>query len=152
MLDDPGPAEASLTDGLSRLRALCLALPEATEKISHGEPTWFVRKVFVMFAGRHHDDRVAFWCAAPPGVQEALVGSDPQRFFRPPYVGGRGWLGVYLDVPGVDWVEVAEIVADAYRTVAPTRLATRLDGPGGPCAADAPADGPAAARSPGPAP
>ena len=114
-------------DPLPRLRALCLALPEATEKLSHGEPTWFVRKVFVTFAGRHHDDRVAFWCAAPPGVQEALVGSDPLRFFRPPYVGGRGWLGVYLDVPGVDWAEIAEIVADAYREVAPKRLAAQLD-------------------------
>ena len=121
-------------DPLPRLRAICLALPEATEKPSHGEPTWFVRKVFVTFAGRHHDDRVAFWCAAPPGVQEALVGSDPQRFFRPPYVGGRGWLGVYLDVPGVDWEEIAEIVADAYRTVAPKRLVAALDdgGPGRP--------------------
>jgi hypothetical protein len=124
MTDDPPHADA-----LSRLRALCLALPEATEKISHGEPTWFVRKVFVMFAGRHHDDRVAFWCAALPGVQEALVSSDPQRFFRPPYVGGRGWLGVYLDVPGVDWAEVAEIVTDAYRMVAPRRLAARVEEP-----------------------
>ena len=76
--DDPAPA------ALDQLRALCLALPEATEKLSHGEPTWFVRKVFVTFAGRHHDDRVAFWCAAPPGVQEASIGSDPRRFFRPP--------------------------------------------------------------------
>ena len=86
------------------------------------------------YAGRHHDDRVA---TAPPGAQEALVGSDPQRFFRPPYVGGRGWLGVYLDVPGVDRGEVAEIVADAYRTVAPKRLVALLDvggagRPGGP--------------------
>jgi hypothetical protein len=124
MVDDPAAGEP-----LARLRALCLALPEAIEKQSHGEPTWFVRKTFVMFAGRHHDDRVAFWCAAPPGVQEALAGSDPQRYFRPPYVGGRGWVGVYLDVPQVDWAEVAELVTDAYRTVAPRRLAARLDGP-----------------------
>jgi hypothetical protein len=118
-------------DVLDRLRALCLGLPEATEKISHGAPTWFVRKVFVTFADRHHDDRVAFWCAAPPGVQEALVGSDPDRFFRPPYVGGRGWIGVYLDVAGVDWDEIAELVTDAYRTVAPKRLAARLGEAGG---------------------
>lgn len=115
---------------LDRLRALCLALPEATEKMSHGAPTWFVRKVFVTFADRHHDDRVAFWCAAPPGAQEALVGSDPDRFFRPPYVGGRGWLGVYLDVAGVDWNEIAELVTDAYRTIAPKRLAAKLDDQG----------------------
>jgi hypothetical protein len=115
---------------LDRLRGLCLALPEVTEKISHGEPTWFVRKVFVTYAGRHHDERVAFWCAAPAGVQEALVGSDPERFFRPPYVGGRGWIGVYLDVPGVDWDEIAELVVDAYRTIAPKRLAAQLDADG----------------------
>jgi hypothetical protein len=114
---------------LERLRAICTSLPEVTEKPSHGEPTWFVRKTFVMFADRHHDDRLAFWCAAPPGAQEELVATDPQRFFRPPYVGGRGWLGVYLDVPGVDWAEIEEIVTDAYRQVAPKRLVARLDGP-----------------------
>ena len=112
---------------LERLRALCTALPEVTEKLSHGEPTWFVRKSFVMFADHHHDDRLAFWCAAPPGAQEELVAADPGRFFRPPYVGGRGWLGVYLDVPDVDWTEIAEIVTDAYRQVAPKRLVTLLD-------------------------
>jgi hypothetical protein len=108
------------TDPLEALRRLCLALPETTERPSHGEPTWFVRDrtTFVTYADHHHDDRLAFWCAAQPGVQEALVASDPERFFRPPYVGHRGWLGVYLDVP-VDWDEVAELVADAYRTVAP---------------------------------
>jgi hypothetical protein len=118
-----------MSDPLPRLRALCLALPEVTEKVSHGEPTWFVRKTFVTFADRHHDDRLAFWCAAPPGVQEELVAADPARFFRPPYVGGRGWLGVYLDVPDVDWTEIEEIVTDAYRQVAPKRLASRLDEP-----------------------
>jgi len=105
---------------------LCLALPEAQEKLSHGEPTWFVRKVFVMYANQHHDDRVAFWCAAPPGAQEALVASDPGRYFRPPYVGHRGWLGVYLDVP-VDWAEISEIVVDAYRMIAPKRLVALLE-------------------------
>jgi hypothetical protein len=113
---------------LERLRALCTALPEVTEKLSHGEPTWFVRKCFVMFADHHHDDRLAFWCAAPPGSQEELVAAEPGRFFRPPYVGGRGWLGVYLDVPDVDWTEIEEIVTDAYREVAPKRLVSRLDG------------------------
>jgi hypothetical protein len=112
---------------LERLRALCMALPEVTEKVSHGEPTWFVKKSFVTFADHHHDDRLAFWCAAPPGAQEELVAADPDRFFRPPYVGGRGWLGVYLDVPDVDWTEIAEIVTDAYRQVAPKRLVARLD-------------------------
>ncbi len=105
-------------DPLARLRRLCLALPEATERLSHGEPTWFYRekKTFVNFADHHHDDRVAFWCAAPDGVQEALVDSDPDRFFRPPYVGHRGWLGVYLDVP-LDWDEIETIVRDAHAVV-----------------------------------
>jgi hypothetical protein len=113
---------------IERLRSICLGFPEATERLSHGEPTWFVRDkaVFVMTADRHHDDRVAMWCAAPPGVQEHLVDAEPDRFFRPPYVGHRGWLGVYLDVP-VDWDEVAALVEDAYRTVAPRRLVAELD-------------------------
>ncbi len=113
---------------LERLRTLCLVLPEVTERLSHGEPTWFVRgkKTFVMFADHHHDDRLAFWCAAPPGAQEAMVSSEPERYFRPPYVGPRGWLGVWLDVPA-DWDEIAGLVADAYRVVAPARLVAELD-------------------------
>jgi len=115
-------------DPLPSLRRLCLALPEATERLSHGEPTWFVRDraTFVMYADHHHDDRLAFWCAAPPGAQTALVGSNPERFFAPPYVGHRGWLGVRLDVP-VDWDEIADLVLDAYRMVAPKRLLSELD-------------------------
>ena len=104
-----------------------MALPEVTERLSHGEPTWFVRdrKTFVMFADHHHDDRVAFWCAAPEGAQESLVAAYPERCFRPPYVGVRGWLGVYLDVP-VNWDEVAALVEDAYRVVAPKKLVAQL--------------------------
>jgi hypothetical protein len=111
-----------------RLQSICSAFPEVTERPSHGERTWFVRdkSVFVMAADRHHDDRVAMWCAAPPGVQEHLVSAEPDRFFRPPYVGHRGWLGVYLDVP-VDWDEIADLVEDAYRMVAPKRLVAELD-------------------------
>lgn len=108
-------------DPLGRLRALCDAHPGVTERASHGEPTWFVNgRTFVTYADHHHDERVAFWSAAPDGVQESLVEAAPDRFFRPPYVGQRGWLGVWLDVP-VDWDEVAAIVADAYRQVASTR-------------------------------
>jgi hypothetical protein len=120
------------TDPLEALRRLCLAMPEATERLSHGEPTWFVRgrTTFVTYADHHHDDRLAFWCAAQPGVQEALVASAPERFLRPPYVGRRGWVGVYLDVP-VDWDEIAELVTDAYRVVAPRRLVAELDAGGG---------------------
>ncbi|MFI9558420.1 MmcQ/YjbR family DNA-binding protein [Nonomuraea endophytica] len=117
-------------DQLERLRKLCLDLPETTERLSHGEPTWFVRdkKTFVMFADHHHDDRLGFWCAAPPGVQRELVAEDPEHYFRPPYVGHRGWLGVYLDVT-VDWAEIKEIVTDAYRMIAPKTLVKQLDAP-----------------------
>lgn len=106
-------------DPLEKLRSLCLALPETTERLSHGEPTWFVRdkKTFVMYANHHHDDVLAFWCAAPDGAQEALLSADPERFFRPPYVGHRGWLGVRLDVTPIDWDEIADLVAEAYRVV-----------------------------------
>lgn len=116
-----------MADAVDRLRALCLALPETTERLSHGEPTWFVRdkKTFVMLADHHHDDRFGFWCAAPPGVQAELLETEPERFFRPPYVGHRGWLGVYLDVT-VDWDEIAAIVREAYCCVAPKRLATAV--------------------------
>jgi hypothetical protein len=117
-------------DPLRALRTICLALPETTERLSHGEPTWFVRgkKTFVSYADHHHDDRLAFVCAAPPGAQQAMVAADPNRFFVPPYVGGRGWLGVYLDLDEpVDWDEVAELVEDAYRTVAPKKLVDELD-------------------------
>ncbi|MCK2240209.1 MULTISPECIES: MmcQ/YjbR family DNA-binding protein [unclassified Crossiella] len=116
-------------DPLSALRALCLALPDTTERLSHGEPTWFIRgkKTFVTYANQHHDTRLAFWCAAPPGAQEALIAEAPERYFRPPYVGHRGWLGVYLDVPGLDWAEIGELVEDAFRAVAPKTLLARLD-------------------------
>ena len=116
-------------DPLESLRKLCLALPETTERLSHGEPTWFIRgkKTFVMYADHHHNDVLAFWCAAPDGAQEALVTADPERFFVPPYVGHRGWLGVRLDVAEIDWDQIADLVVDAYRTVAPKKLLAELD-------------------------
>ena len=110
-------------DPLERLRQICMALPEVSERLSHGEPSWFVRgkKQFVTYANHHHDDRLAFWCAAPAGAQETLVESNPDQFFVPPYVGQRGWLGVRLDVP-TDWDEIADLVTDAWKVVAPKRL------------------------------
>jgi hypothetical protein len=116
-------------DTLARLREICLALPETTERLSHGSPTWFIRdkKTFVTFVDDHHGDGIlGIWCAAPEGVQQALVAEEPRRFFRPPYVGHRGWLGVRLDVD-VDWDEVGDIVEDAYRTIAPKKLVAELD-------------------------
>jgi hypothetical protein len=83
--------------------------------------------MFVTYAQHHHDDRVAIWCAAPKGVQRTLVESDPERYFVPPYVGGRGWVGYYLD-GAVDWDEVDELVLDAFLTVAPARLAALVKG------------------------
>ena len=115
-------------DPQEQLRRICLALPEVTERLSHGEPSWFVRgkKLFVTCANHHHDDRLGFWCAAPDGVQALLVESDPERFFVPPYVGHRGWLGVRLDVP-TDWDEITDLVTDAWRQVAPKRQVAELD-------------------------
>ena len=109
---------------MQRLRAMCLGLPETTERLSHGAPTFFVRdkRPFVMVLTDHHGDgRFALWCAAPAGMQQILVESDPDRFFVPPYVGHRGWLGVQLDGT-LDWDELAGITEDAYAEVAPARL------------------------------
>ncbi len=121
--------EADVDAALAAVRRICLDLPEATEKLSHSSPTFFVRRTFVMFHDDHHGDgRLAIWCAAPDGAQALMVESEPERFFVPPYVGHRGWLGVRLDVD-VDWDEVAAIVEDAYRTVAPRKLVAMLDAP-----------------------
>jgi hypothetical protein len=115
---------------LQRLRAVCLALPEVTERLSHGAPTWFVRgkQSFVTFwvDGHHGDHFPHLWCAAPQGAQQELVESEPDRFFRPPYVGGRGWVGVRMDGE-LDWVEIGRICEEAYRAVAPVRLVRELD-------------------------
>jgi len=84
---------------LTRVRRICLALPDTTEKISHGEPTFFSKKgVFTMFSNNHHNDgHVAVWVPAPPGLQEALIAEEPKTYYRPPYVGGVGWIGIELD-------------------------------------------------------
>ncbi len=113
---------------LDRVRAFCLALPEVTERLSHGAPTFFVgTKVVVSYWDDHHGDGMrSLWCAAPPGAQEEMVREDPERFFRPPYVGHRGWLGVRLE-GRPDWAEVEAVCIEAYRCVAPKRLVRRLD-------------------------
>ena len=124
MADDPAG------DLAGRLREICLALPEVTERASHGAPTWFVRdkKSFVtLWAQGHHQNQFPhLWCAAPPGAQAELTAAEPARFFRPPYVGGRGWIGARLD-RDPDWAEIAELCQDAYRVIAPATLAARLD-------------------------
>lgn len=109
---------------LDRIRTICLSLPEASERLSHGAPTFFVRnkRAFAMVLTNHHGDgRFAIWCAAPPGMQSMLVDTDPERFFVPPYVGHRGWLGFRLDRPFAE-EELAGICEDAYAEVAPRQL------------------------------
>jgi hypothetical protein len=111
----------------ARVRVICVAMPEVTEKLSHGAPAFFVRKQFVQLwpDGHHEHEFPHLWCAAPPGAQPALVASS-ERFFVPPYVGHRGWVGVRLDGE-VDWDEIGESLEDAYRAIAPARLVARLD-------------------------
>lgn len=115
--DDSNPA-------IRRLREICLALPETTEKEAWGECTFRVGgKMFAMTDNNHHDSgHLAVWIKAPAMVQEILVGSDPKRFFKPPYVGPKGWVGVRLDLK-VRWDELAAILNDGYRMSAPKRLA-----------------------------
>jgi hypothetical protein len=114
---------------LDHVREICLDLPEVTERLSHGAPTFFVRgkKTFVMFIDGHHGEPgVALWAHAAAGVQGSVIEEEPERFFRPPYVGPRGWIGIRLDVD-VDWDEIAGIAEDAYRMVAPKTLLAQLD-------------------------
>ena len=118
------PLSADRGRTLERLRAICLALPATSERPSHGAPTFFVRekRAFLMVLTDHHGDgRFAIWCAAAPGTQSMLVEADPERFFVPPYVGHRGWLGLRLDRT-LDWDELAGIAEDAYAEVAPPAL------------------------------
>src|SRR5262245_43690627 len=107
-----------MTEWLPAVRAICLTFPEVTERPSHGAPTWFVRgtKAFVTFwvNGHHEHDFPHLTLAAPPGAQESLIARAAERFFRPPYVGHRGWVGVRID-ESTDWDEIAELCEDAYR-------------------------------------
>lgn len=108
-----------------RLRTICLALPEAAEKETWGGPTFRVRdKIFAMETRR--DGCISVWCKAPEGSQMVLVGADPGRFFVPPYVGHKGWIGMRLD-NAPDWSEVAVLVRRSYRLIAPKRLGTLID-------------------------
>ena len=113
-------------DQLERVRRICSALPETTEKLSHGEPTFFVKnKVFVMFADNHHnDDRIAVWLPVPTGFQSTLIENAPETFFKPPYVGVRGWVGIELDrITDEDLTYHIEV---AWELIAPKRLLARV--------------------------
>lgn len=109
---------------VARLHQMCESLPEATVGVTVHHPSIKLRdRGFVMFT---EHGRPAYWIKAAPGIQPELVASDPDRFFVPPYVGPKGWVGVWLD-HDVDWDEIAELVLDAYRLVAPKCLLTQLD-------------------------
>src|ERR671910_932778 len=107
-----------------RLRAICLSLPEASEKEAWGDPTFRIRdKIFAM--EKRGDGRISVWCKAPEGSQTVLVGADPRRFFVPPYVGHKGWVGVRLDSEP-DWDEVEALIRRSYRLIAPKRLGATI--------------------------
>ena len=112
-----------MSSPLDRVRSICLALPDVTERPSHGSPAWFIKdkRTFVMYLDDHHGDgRLALWCAAPEGAQEMLVEGAPDHYFRPPYVGHRGWVGVRLDRE-LGWDEIAGVIEDAHETIARRR-------------------------------
>ncbi|MEO5763272.1 MAG: MmcQ/YjbR family DNA-binding protein [Vicinamibacteria bacterium] len=105
----------------TRLRKICMAFPQVTERLSHSAPTWFFKGkksfLMLMLTGHHQNQFPHFWCAAGAGVQADLITTDPETFFRPPYVGGRGWVGVRLDRKP-DWALLERLCAEAYRVVA----------------------------------
>ncbi len=120
---------ASKRDPLEMLREIISAWPETSERLSHGAPTWWGgKKTFATFHPNHHGDgRIAVWCKVPQGVQEALVDSDPEVYFVPPYVGPSGWVGIRLDRRNLDWASVAGLLEEGYRLVAPKRALRKLD-------------------------
>lgn len=118
---------AQAEKALGEVRRIAHGLPGVTERPSHSAPTFFVKKSFVMFHDDHHGDgRLAIWCKAEPGVQATMVESEPDRYFIPPYVGVSGWIGLRLDID-VDWDEVAAVVTEAWRCIAPKRLLAEFD-------------------------
>ncbi|MGH9202961.1 MAG: MmcQ/YjbR family DNA-binding protein [Vicinamibacterales bacterium] len=116
---------------LERVRRICFALPGTTEKISHGEPTFFVaKKVYVMFANNHHNDgHVAVWLPVPVGTQSLLIGASPKKYFEPPYVGCRGWVGIELK--NVGDAELTRHVVTAWKLIAPRKLQASFAESGG---------------------
>lgn len=109
-------------EAIDRVRRICLALPGTWEKISHGEPTWFVgKKVFAMFSNNHHNDgHLAVTMPAAIGIQQMLIKKSPQKFYSPPYVGCRGWIGI--EVNRVSDKELGLHINEAWRLIAPKKL------------------------------
>ncbi|MGB6056626.1 MAG: MmcQ/YjbR family DNA-binding protein [Microthrixaceae bacterium] len=128
MSEDLSYTEEDVDASLTQVRRIALPLPGVTERLSHGSPTFFVKKTFLSFHDDHHGDgRLAIWCKAEPGVQGMVVDTEPDRYFVPPYVGPSGWIGLRLDVD-VDWDEVEAVITDGFRCVATKRLLAELDG------------------------
>jgi hypothetical protein len=116
---------------IDRARKICLALPETTERPSHGEPAWFVcDKLFATWEDHHHDDPVVgLWVKGAPGLQELLVENEPERYYRPKYVGHKGWIGVNMEPAnraGVDWAQVEDLIRESWRMTAPKKLLASL--------------------------
>ena len=107
---------------LERVRRICEALPGTTEKLSHGEPTFFVgKKVYVMFSNNHHGGgHIAVWVPAPLGLQDVLIEASPKTFYKPPYVGVRGWIGIEL--ARISDKNLAAHIHEAWRMIAPKKL------------------------------
>lgn len=120
-------------DPWERVRAICLALPDVTERPSHGQPAFLVRgRMFVTFSTNlHGDGEEAIWIKAAPGVQEVLLREDPEHFYRPPYVGQQGTVAARLNRPRTPWTEIEALVRDAWMLAAPKRLAATLVPPAG---------------------
>lgn len=115
---------------MKRLRSICLSFPETAERVSFGDPNWTVNgKGFAAQKGNYDGGRPSLWFKPAPGEREDLLASASDRFFIPPYVGGKGWLAMYLDAPTLDWSEVEELVEDSYRNMAPKRALRILDSP-----------------------
>ena len=114
------------TQQLERVRRMCSVLPETSERLSHGEPTFFVHnKVFVMFANNHHNDgHIAVWLPVPPGIQTALIETAPSIYFKPPYVGGRGWIGIELE--RINDEDLSFHIQVAWELSAPKRLVAQV--------------------------
>lgn len=111
---------------LARLREICLALPGATEKEAWGDPTWRVRdKIFAMSKGNYPGGRPSVWLKGQEGAQEMLVSTDPECYFVPPYVGQKGWIGIYMDTPRIKWQILVDLIADSHRLVSTRGKAAR---------------------------
>jgi hypothetical protein len=110
---------------LARLMKICLALPEAIQESASRHATFLVRKdVFAYYLNDHHGDGIiSVCCKVLPGDNEALIAAQPAKFYMPAYIGPRGWVALRLDVSGLDWNEVAELVVGSYKLIAPNRLA-----------------------------